>query len=124
MTGVPASIHRRFRFPRIAALLALIAQVVAVGIAPTAEAIASQSAPAHVENAGTHMHHSHNPSDCPACTALQLGATGLPGRTAPPRLLSVRSVAPRTARYLVVTPARRIEPHAPRAPPPVRLASL
>jgi hypothetical protein len=124
MTNVPATlISRRFRLPRLAATLALIAQVVAVGIAPAAEAVASVSAPAHVEAGGTHLHHSHNPADCPACTALSLSASSNPERPDVPRLTALHRALPRIDRRPIVTRARRIEPHTPRPPPLLLLAS-
>jgi hypothetical protein len=73
MPGVLRSFRRpRSRLLVLAAFLALATQSVATLLAPAAEARASQSAPAHVENGGTHRHHGHNPADCAACIALQL----------------------------------------------------
>lgn len=124
MTGVFATLRtRQSRLTRLAGLVALIAQVVAVAIAPAAEARASVSAAAHVEDAGIHLHHSHNPNDCPACVALQIGASSLPSRADQPAPVAVGEVALRGARPTLVPRARRIEPHAPRAPPILVLAS-
>jgi len=124
MTGVFATFRsRRSRLTRITVLLVLIAQVVAVGIAPSAEAIASHSAAAHVEDAGIHLHHSHNPNDCPACLALQIGANGLPSRVDAPAPVVHRGAPLRVARSVDPPRARRIAPHAPRAPPTLLVAS-
>lgn len=124
MTGVFATFRsRRSRLTRLASLLALVAQIVAVAIAPAAEAHASVSAAAHVEDAGIHLHHSHNPNDCPACVALQIGASSLPSRVDQPAPGVHRGAALRVALRTVVPGVRRIEPHAPRAPPALLVAS-
>ena len=55
MLGVLRSFRRpRSRLLLVAAFLAFTGQAVAALIAPAAEARASQSAPAHVEQGGTH----------------------------------------------------------------------
>lgn len=124
MTGVFAIFRsRRSRLTRLASVLALVAQIVAVAIAPTAEAYASVSAAAHVEDAGIHLHHSHNPNDCPACVALQIGANSLPSRVETRAHDVHRGVMLRVALHTVVPGVRRIEPHAPRAPPLLLVAS-
>lgn len=124
MTGVFATFRsRRSRLTRLASLLALVAQIVAVAIAPTAEAHASVSAAAHVEDAGIHLHHSHNPNDCPACVALQIGANSMPSRVESPAPATHRGAVLRVALGTVVPGVRRIEPHAPRAPPSLLVAS-
>lgn len=116
MSGVLRSFRRaRSRLLLVAALLALTGQAVATLVAPTAEARASHSAPAHVESGGTHKHHSHNPNDCPACIALQI--TGLPQHAVDrPVFLAVR-YAPHPAATRRVVAANRFSPKAPRAPP-------
>jgi len=124
MTGVFATFRSsRSRLTRVAGLILLIAQVVAVGIAPAAEALASHSAAAHVEDAGIHLHHSHNPNDCPACIALQIGANGLPVRVEPPTAAAQGDAPLRVAQAIAPPRARGIEPHAPRAPPLLLVAS-
>ncbi|MGH7649389.1 MAG: hypothetical protein ACREND_14830, partial [Gemmatimonadaceae bacterium] len=112
---------RRSRVTRLAALLALVAQIVAVAIAPAAEARASVSAAAHVEDAGIHLHHSHNPNDCPACVALQIGASSLPSRAEQARPAAHHRAVLRVAVQTVAPGARRLGPHAPRAPPTLLL---
>ena len=119
MPGVLRSFRRsRSRLLLVAALLAFTGQAVAVLIAPAAEARASQSAPAHVEQGGTHKHHAHNPNDCPACIALQL--TGLVQRAADGPVFSTARhvVRPPGLRHVIVTD--RFDPKSPRAPPAVR----
>jgi cytochrome c5 len=111
----------RSRVLRIVALVVIAAQAVSVCLAPSAEAFASRSAPAHVEEGGTHLHHSHTPETCPACFALQI--TGEPPQHDPwqARLSSAfdtpRPIEPH------VTPARRLAAKSPRAPPLVPLAN-
>jgi hypothetical protein len=118
MPGLLSSFRRpRSRILVLAACLALAAQSVASLLAPAAEARASRSAPTHVEAAGTHQHHSHNPADCAACIALQL--TGIPQR--PPAEGEVvaerRTVAPPPAPH--VASASRLDDRHSRAPPTI-----
>lgn len=118
MSGVLRSFRRaRSRLLLVAALLALTGQAVATLVAPTAEARASHSAPAHVESGGTHKHHSHNPNDCPACIALQI--TALPQHAVDrPIFLTVR-YSPHPAATRRIIAAHRFGPKAPRAPPAI-----
>lgn len=121
MTGVLASIRtRHHRLLRLVALLVLGAQAVGIVVAPLAEARSSRSAPAHVEEGGTHLHWSHNPADCAACIALQLTPVPVRPSTAVPRV-AVRRMPPIVA---VFSPAHpdRAGPHSPRAPPPLPTA--
>jgi hypothetical protein len=118
MTGVLRSFRRpRSRLLLVAALLALTAQLVATLLAPVAEAQASHSAPAHVEANGTRQHHSHNPTDCAACVALQL--TPVPQRQAAGMdTRVVRSRALPIARRRADRPEWFL-PKNPRAPPAI-----
>ncbi|HWG52440.1 MAG TPA: hypothetical protein VN677_03980 [Gemmatimonadaceae bacterium] len=106
---------------RVVALVVIAAQAVSVCLAPSAEAFASRSAPAHVEEGGTHLHHSHTPETCPACFALQI--TGEPPQHDPvlARLFTTFD-SPRPSEPHVA-PARRIAASSPRAPPLVTLAN-
>lgn len=116
MKGVLLSARSRHRrLLRWVALLLLFAQGVAVGLAPTAEAYASRSAPAHVEEGGTHLHWSHNPDDCPACIALQLVAIPTRGPAPLPRVV-IRHRPPATLRTTIAR-AERAGPPTSRAPP-------
>jgi hypothetical protein len=103
---------------RLAACLALLAQVVSACLAPTADARAERSAPAHVESGGTQLHHSHNPADCAACTALRL--LGAPARPSAPRAdigaVHQALAAPSESRP---RPLRAGGTNTPRAPPPL-----
>jgi hypothetical protein len=118
MTGVLRSFRRpRSRLFLVAATLALTAQAVATLLAPVAEARAFHSAPAHVEANGTEQHHSHNPTDCAACIALQL--TPVPQREA-------AGVDTRAVRHRLIPAAPQhvdrpgwFRPKNPRAPPTI-----
>lgn len=118
MHGLLQSFRRpRSRVLVLAACLVLAAQSVASLLAPAAEARASRSAPAHVEAAGTHQHHSHNPADCAACIALQL--TGIPQRPSAQETVVAerRTIAPPPALHVVS--ASRLDDRHSRAPPTV-----
>jgi hypothetical protein len=117
MTGVVALVHfrRQSRYLRCVATLVLAALSVSVLLAPSAEAHAGQSAPAHVEADGTHLHHSHSPETCPACTALQL--TGLPSQTQLPPLVAAPHDAPTARSMYHLVRGDRIDPKVARAPP-------
>jgi len=124
MTGVLTRRFRRgSRLPRFAAALALIAQAVGVAVAPSAEAFASRSAPAHVEPAGTQKHHAHNPATCPACIALQLSASSVPTPATPPMAIPARHAPPRGVNLGHSVLASRVDPKAPRAPPVLLVAA-
>jgi len=117
MTGVVALVHfrRHSRYLRCTAMLVLAALAVSVLLSPSAEARADQSAPAHVEADGTHLHHSHSPETCPACIALQL--TGIPSSIQiPPLAVAPHYAPPAVSTYLMVR-GDRIDPKAARAPP-------
>jgi hypothetical protein len=117
MTGVVALVHfrRQSRFLRCVAMLVLAALGVSVLLAPSAEARADRSAPAHVEADGTHLHHSHIPETCPACIALQL--TGIPSPAQAPPLLAAPRYAPSAISAYRLVRGDRIDPKSARAPP-------
>ncbi len=50
-----------------------------LAFAPLLEGRQGSDAGAHVEEAGTTLHHAHNDADCTACTARGLIASGEPG---------------------------------------------
>ncbi len=73
MNSVPFALWSPRRPLRLlAGVVALVAQFTAAMLAPAADAHAGASAPQHVEVAGTHLHYSHNPTDCASCSAQQL----------------------------------------------------
>jgi hypothetical protein len=116
MTGVLSTLrHRRRGLLRWVAMLLLAAEAVGIVVAPSAEAVASRSAPAHVEAGGTHLHHSHIPETCAACIALQI--TGLPIRHEPPEPPAPARQEPRPVVPLDAGRAIRAGPNSPRAPP-------
>ena len=55
-----------------------VAQIV-LAFAPLMEGRFGPDARAHVEEAGTNIHHAHNDADCAACTARDLMAAAEPG---------------------------------------------
>ncbi len=79
---------------RPAVLLAALAQVV-LGVAPIAETARGVNAAAHVEAAGTQLHHAHDDANCPACVAQHLLASAEPRHADP---LAIGRVTPNTAR--------------------------
>jgi hypothetical protein len=118
MTGVLASLRtRRTRLLRFVAVLLLAAEAVGIVVAPSAEAVASRSAPAHVEAGGTHLHHSHIPETCPACVALQIN--GIPSRPDAPELPGAEEHEPLPffAPTWLTSRGSRSDPKTPRAPP-------
>ena len=54
-----------------------VAQIM-LAFAPLAEAERASDSAAHVEEAGTSLHHAHNEADCTACVARVLLATSAP----------------------------------------------
>jgi hypothetical protein len=68
-------------------LLVFLAQLVLV-LTPIIEGREGPDARAHVEQAGTRIHHAHDEADCSACTARQL--------------LASTEVLPPTSMHLVV----------------------
>lgn len=69
------------RLRLVMALFAATAQVFIAG-APLAEARFGPDAGAHVEAAGTSLHHAHNEATCAACVSQHLLATSEPGQSA------------------------------------------
>ncbi len=119
MIGVTARpIPRHAPLFRLVAVLLLAAQAVSIALAPSAEAFASRSAPAHVEASGTSLHHSHIPEACAACLALQL--IGIALRPHRPELPAAPRSEPLPAASVRSPRAPRPGPNAPRAPPLTR----
>jgi hypothetical protein len=102
-------------FRALAGIVALVAQFVAAVLAPAADAHAGASAPQHVEVAGTHLHYSHNPTDCASCAAQQL--VGLIERAHAQPLSSAAHHTLRTSTPSAPSLAAEFSPSAPRAPP-------
>ena len=68
--------HARFR--RLVLALAAIAHMVAIVVAPVAEAAAERLGVVHVEEAGTNLHHSHTETTCIVCAGHPLVANSAP----------------------------------------------
>jgi hypothetical protein len=66
---------------RPAILFFAVSQFV-LAFAPLMEGRFGPDARAHVEQAGTNLHHAHNDADCAACTARGLMAAAEPGSSA------------------------------------------
>jgi len=77
MIGQRAGIRLRLA----AAAFAAAAQMLIAG-APLAEACFGPDASAHVEVAGTSLHHAHDEATCVACVSQHLLATSEPSRSA------------------------------------------
>jgi hypothetical protein len=107
----------RSSFFRLAAMLLLVAQVVALGLVPIAEAHASVDFPTHIEEAGAPPHAGHHAGICAFCVLRHFSP--LPARASG----ELRQVAPHQA----IRPQPRLaviivghERHDPaRAPPPL-----
>src|SRR5215216_3681658 len=81
MTYMHASAQpRRSAFSRLALLLAAVAQLAVAFLAPAAEARADRDTRAHVEVAGTRLHHAHVELLCPACSSQLLLSVPPSGR--------------------------------------------
>lgn len=70
--------YRRSRFHRLVLALAAVAHVVAIFVAPVAEAAAERVTVPHVEEAGTSQHHSHTETTCIVCAGHPLVANAAP----------------------------------------------
>jgi hypothetical protein len=101
------------------AICFLIVAQLALGFASLTEGRFGADARAHVETAGTNVHHAHNTADCVACAAR--GLLAVANHTAQPSIESNRSVSPRLSErdeHLAILRESKSRPRA----PPVRLA--
>jgi hypothetical protein len=107
----------RSRLRQFAFALAAIAHVLAVFVAPVAEASADRGIGVHVEEAGTSQHHSHVDATCIVCAGHPLVAHAAPEAF---RLTveSMRTVS-RADLALHPTPAPGGSPVGSRAPPSI-----
>jgi hypothetical protein len=104
----------RSRLMILLALLAALGQLAVSVIAPLGEVRTGQSAPAHVEAAGTNQHFAHNEATCVACTASTL--VSLPSVARAVVAAIARDVEPPTA-FQRAAPHRAFLASSPRAPP-------
>ena len=105
---------RRSAVCRLALLLAAVAQLAVAFLAPVAEARADRGPGAHVEAAGTRLHHAHVEALCPACAAQHLTSAAPSGAAPAP----TRRQAPPLPEIGFAAAARGdFDPNAPRAPP-------
>ena len=100
---------------RLAAILLLVAEVVAIGLTAMAEGRESQDFPTHIEGTGAPPHAGHHPGICAFCvhrdlSALPLRRSAAATHVAPPPTL-------RPAMQVTVSIARYDRPDPARAPP-------
>jgi hypothetical protein len=89
MNVVMSSQRFRYRIRLLAGILAAAAQVLLVS-AVLGEARFGPDAQAHVESAGTSIHHAHDDANCVACVSQHLLAGAEPSR--PGEILLIASV--------------------------------
>ena len=112
---MPGQLTTRSALFRLAAIFLLVAEVVAIGLAPIAEGRESPDFPTHVEAAGAPPHAGHHPGICAFCVLRHLSP--LPVR----RSAALRHVTPRQsirpAVQLAVVVVGHDRPDPARAPP-------
>ena len=97
MTFVPQSRILPRSLWRPAILFFAIAQVL-LAFSPILEGNQGKSSRAHVEEAGTTLHHAHNEADCAACAARGLLSSADPARPELPLSIGPRAhLIPRSA---------------------------
>ena len=79
MTPIMRGQTYRLRLRLLAATIAAVAQAF-IAAAPLSEGRFGPDARAHVETAGTSLHHAHDDATCAACVSQHLLATAEPGR--------------------------------------------
>ena len=118
MSFVPTSTVLPRALWRPAMFFFALAQIL-LAFAPLAEAKRMGDSAAHVEEAGTSLHHAHNEADCAACTARLLLSSAAPGTRDRSVIGTVSSTAPgATSRALtsaVTADSRSRAPPAQRA---------
>jgi hypothetical protein len=107
--------RRSGRGARAAFLLAMVAQLVAVVIAPVVHASFTRPLAAHVEAPGDAAHQTHDDADCASCAVQHLaGRVERPAAMLPPPHGREQAVATRAAAFV---PAPVAFVGSPRAPP-------
>ncbi|MDP9176382.1 MAG: hypothetical protein M3O61_01755 [Gemmatimonadota bacterium] len=81
---------------RPAVFLAAFAQIL-LGVAPITEIRLGDDAGAHIEAAGTQLHHSHTDANCPACVGQHLLTTAEPRAATHYAIVRARPHAARSA---------------------------
>lgn len=99
-------------------MLLLIAEAVAVGLSPVAEASESPDFPTHVEAPGAPPHAGHHPGICAFCVLRLLSP--LPVRRSAGVLHVVPAQTLRPEARLVAIIVRHVRPDPARAPPPLQ----
>jgi hypothetical protein len=112
---MPGQSTTRSRFLRFAAMLLLVAEVVAIGLAPIAEGKVSPDFPTHIESAGAPPHAGHHADNCAFSVLRQISQLpAYPSGTL--RQVAVhQSIRPEPQLALVIVAHDRPDPA--RAPP-------
>jgi hypothetical protein len=123
--AAPLARSGRSAFFRLAAMLLLIAEAVAVGLSPIAEASESPDFPTHIEATGTPPHAGHHPGICAFCVHRHLSPLPARRSAAVPHIVQAQTLRPETQLAAVVTRYDRPDPaRAPPPPPPQSLTTL
>src|ERR671932_2352852 len=101
-------LDHRSAVSRLALVLAAVAQLALAFLAPAAEARTDRDTRAHVEVAGTRLHHAHVESLCPACSAQHLMSVPPAGGASTPA--AARHSQPLAATASVAVTPRRFDP--------------
>ena len=113
--AAPLARSGRSAFFRLAAMLLLIAEAVAVGLSPIAEASESPDFPTHIEAPGAPPHAGHHPGICAFCVLRHLSPLPVRRSAAVPHDAPVQTLRPE--KQLVAIVARHDRPDPARAPP-------
>lgn len=114
MPGQPTT--TRSRFFRLAAILLLVAEVVAVGLSPIVEGRDSADFPTHIEAAGAPPHAGHHPGICAFCVLRHFSPLPAFSSSAPRQVAVHQSIRPEKQLAIVIVGHDRADPA--RAPPP------
>lgn len=118
MLQQPSTHSRLFR---LAAILLLVAEVVAVGLSPIVEGRDSVDFPTHIEAAGAPPHAGHHPGICAFCVLRHLSPLPSYGSGAKRQVAAHQSIRPERQLAIIVVGHERPDPA--RAPPPLPSAT-
>ncbi|HET7623546.1 MAG TPA: hypothetical protein VFK39_16695, partial [Gemmatimonadaceae bacterium] len=107
----------RSRLFRLAAIVLLVAEVVAVGLSPIAEGRVSADFPTHIETAGAPPHAGHHPGICAFCVLRHFSP--LPAYASSTLRHVVVHLSIRPEMQLAIVVVRHERPDPARAPPPL-----
>jgi hypothetical protein len=116
MTRAPSLMHQKpLWLCRIAAVAALLAQLVAIGLSPIAEARVSTDVPTHIEAADRAPHPGHHPAACAFCIVRHLSPLPVRPFTGAQPTVARQSLRPVAPHQTFVTAYQ--DPDPARAPP-------